>query len=165
MTAIIGLQIDDTLIAATLGFMEIKSKELNSAGLLAKPCKKLTTEHPLEFNGFAITLRNIKTIINQAKQIKKIQLLSKSFTKEQYIAQQAQGAYIVTVSQPQAVFDLSYAVQITNPTLDDAQFLNRCLSCKKRERVSNLSIWTWKHYKLWLLPICHLQIIGITLCR
>ncbi|SLM35783.1 hypothetical protein PMAA_099740 [Lasallia pustulata] len=96
MTAIIGLQIDDTLIAATLGFMEIKSKELNSAGLLAKPCKKLTTEHPLEFNGFAITLRNIKTIINQAKQIKKIQLLSKSFTKEQYIAQQAQGAYIIT---------------------------------------------------------------------
>ena len=132
MTVIIGLQIDDTLIAATPGFMEIELKELNSASLLAKPCKKLTTEHPLEFNGFAITLRNIETIIDQAKQIKKIQLLSKSFTKEQYIAQQAWGAYIATVSQPQAAFALSYAAQITNPTFDDAQFLNRCLSWQQK---------------------------------
>ncbi|SLM39182.1 hypothetical protein TSTA_022030 [Lasallia pustulata] len=132
MTAIISLQIDDTLITATPRFMEIKLKELNGAGLLAKPCKKLTTGHPLEFNGFAITLRNIETIINQAKQIKKIQLLSKSFTKEQYIAQQAQDVYIATVSQPQAAFALSYTVQITNPIFDNAQFLSRCLSWQQK---------------------------------
>lgn len=128
-SAIIDLQTDDSLIAGTDQFMKIESRELNAAGLLAKPCEKLTTGQPLDFNGFIITLDTPNSIrINQSKQAKKIQLLTKSFSKEQYVAQRARGAYIATVSQQQAAFALSYAAQITDPTYDDAQYLNRCLS-------------------------------------
>ncbi len=45
-----------------------------------------------------------------------------------YVAQRARGAYIATVSQPQAAFALSYAAQIIEPIYEDAQYLNRCLS-------------------------------------
>lgn len=113
MTAIIGLQTDDSLIAGTTEFMEIESRELDAANLMAKPCERLTTEQPLDFNGFVITINDnsldditaLRT--NQIKQAKKIQLLPKTFTKEQYVAQRARGAYIATVSQPQAAFALS----------------------------------------------------------
>ena len=125
--AIVGLQTDDSLIAGTTEFMEVESRQLHAAGLVAKPCEKLTPEQPLDFNGFIITLGDsIK--ISQQKQAKNIILLPKSFTKEQYVAQRARGAYIATVSQPQAAFALSYAAQITEPTNEDAQYLNRCLS-------------------------------------
>ena len=59
---------------------------------------------------------------------------SKSFTKERYVAQRARGAYISTVSQPQAAFALSYAAQVTEPTYEDAQYLNRCLSWQKEAK-------------------------------
>ncbi len=128
MTAIVGLQTDDSLIAGTTEFMEMESRELHAAGLMAKPCERLSPEQPLDFNGFVITLGDNDIEISQLKQAKKIQLLSKSFTKEQYVAQRARGAYIATVSQPQAAFALSYAAQIVEPTYEDAQYLNRCLS-------------------------------------
>lgn len=127
--ALIGLQIDDTLIAATPKFMEIESRELNKAGFAAKPCEKLTTNKPINFNGFKITLRHDGALsISQHKQIMKIKLLDSSFTKEQYIEQRARGAYIATVSQSQGSFNLSHAAQITQPTNKDAETLNRCLS-------------------------------------
>ena len=129
MTAIIGLQTDDSLIAGTIKFMEVESRELDTAGLMAKPCERLTVEQSLDFNGFIITLNNDGTMsINQLKQARKIQLLPNPFTKDQYVAQRARGAYIATVSQPQAAFALSYAAQITQPTCEDAEYLNRCLS-------------------------------------
>ena len=56
MTAIVGLQTDDSLIAGTIEFMDVESRELHAAGLVAKPCERLTPEQPLEFNGFVITL-------------------------------------------------------------------------------------------------------------
>ena len=100
MTAIIGLQTDDSLIAGTTGFMQIESRELDTAGLIARPCEGLIANHPLDFNGFIITLNNNDNmVISQLKQAKKIQLLLKPFTKKQYIAQRARGAYIATISQ------------------------------------------------------------------
>ena len=98
MTAITGLQTDDSLIAGIIEFMNIESRELHVVELLAKPCEKLTPKQPLDFNDFVITLTlsgNIR--ISQLKQAKKIQLLPKSFTKEQYVAQRAREAYIATV--------------------------------------------------------------------
>ena len=133
ITAIVGLQTDNSLIADTTEFMDIESRELHAAGLLAKPSERLTPKQPLEFNGFVITLEN-NIRISQLRQAKKIQLLTKSFTKEQYVAQRARGAYIATVSQPQAAFALSYAAQITEPTYEDAQYLNRCLSWQMEGR-------------------------------
>lgn len=47
--------------------------------------------------------------------------------KDQYIAQRARGAYIATVSQPEAAFDLSFAAQVVNPKENDAKTLNKHL--------------------------------------
>ena len=118
--------LDDSLIADTIEFMDMKSRELLAADLMTKSYEKLTSEQSMEFNEFIITLDNsIK--INQMKQAKKIQLLSKTFIKDQYVAQRVRGAYIAIVSQSQAAFALSYAAQVTEPTYEDAEYLNRCL--------------------------------------
>ena len=58
-------------------------------------------------------------------------MLRESFTKNDYVAQRALSAYVATVSQPKALFSLSYAAQITNPTWKDAQALNACLTQQK----------------------------------
>ncbi|EED22459.1 hypothetical protein TSTA_097080 [Talaromyces stipitatus ATCC 10500] len=47
--------------------------------------------------------------------------------QEQYVAQRALGAYIASVSQPEASFDLSFAAQITNPEKDNIKSLNKRL--------------------------------------
>ena len=109
--------------------MEIESRELNAARLMIRSCDRLTTKQSLNFNDFIITLNNDDIMsINQLKQVKKIQLLSKLFTKDQYVAQRARGVYIATVSQLQAAFALSYTAQITKPICENAEYLNRCLS-------------------------------------
>lgn len=127
MSAIIGLQTDDSLIVATPEFMVTEEFELDKAHILSKPVEKMTNDHPIDFNGFRITKTKCRLIITQEKQIKKIQLLDKTFTKEDYVQQRARGAYIATVSSTQAAFALSYATQVTEPTSNDADFLNRCL--------------------------------------
>ena len=127
MTTIVDLQIDDSLIVDIIEFMNMKSRELHVVDLMIKSCERLTPKQSLNFNNFIITLDKDNITINQTKQAKKIQLLSKSFTKEQYVAQRAREAYIVTVSQSQIVFALSYVAQVTEPTYKNAEYLNRCL--------------------------------------
>ena len=48
--------------------------------------------------------------------------------KEQYVAQRARGAYVASVCQPEASFDLSFAAQVINLTKDDSEALNKRLS-------------------------------------
>jgi hypothetical protein len=52
-------------------------------------------------------------------------------TKGQYVMQRARGAYIATVCQPEAAFDLSSAAQITEPSKDDIKKLNKRLEWQK----------------------------------
>lgn len=47
--------------------------------------------------------------------------------KDQYTAQRARGAYIASVCQPEASFDLAAAAQHKEPTADDAKALNKRL--------------------------------------
>ena len=108
--------------------MNMESRELHVVGLMIKSCERLTPKQPLNFNNFIIILDNKNNIIiSQIKQTKKIQLFFKSFIKKQYVAQRARKAYIVTVSQSQIAFALLYAAQITEPTYEDAEYLNRYL--------------------------------------
>ena len=123
--ALVGLQTDDSLIASNAEFMVLEDRELKKAKLLAKPVEKLTPTHPIYFNGFIISLSNGQIQIKQLKQCKAIKLLEKDFTKEDYVSQRARGAYVATVSQPQASFDLSFAAQVTEPTWADAEQLNK----------------------------------------
>ncbi|SLM37481.1 hypothetical protein PMAA_090260 [Lasallia pustulata] len=133
LTAIIGLQTDNTLIAADNAFMVLEQEELEKAKFLAKLYEALKTNGHLKFNGLTITLLPDGLQIMQEKQASNtMELDQASFAKEQYIAQRARGAYLATVSQPQAAFPLLYAAQIVNPTIDDAKYLNKCLEWQRQ---------------------------------
>ena len=47
--------------------------------------------------------------------------------KDQYVAQRARGAYIASVCQPEAAFDLSFAAQVIDPKDEDCKRLNKRL--------------------------------------
>jgi hypothetical protein len=51
--------------------------------------------------------------------------------EKQYIAQRARGAYTATVCQPEAVYNLSAAAQVTEPTNEDVNKLNKRLTWQK----------------------------------
>lgn len=68
-------------------------------------------------------------MLRQKEQGKKIQLIdadSPDF-KHRYVEQRARGAYIATICQPEAAFDLSVAAQSQEPTRDEVITLNRRL--------------------------------------
>lgn len=79
-------------------------------------------------------------MLQQAQQIKGLHLVGnkdvdlscvkrnpkkKATQKDQYIAQRARGAYITSICQPEASFDLYLAAQVINPKEDNAKALNK----------------------------------------
>lgn len=92
---------------------------------MAKQVEELTITNSLTFNGALLTLSNEGTItMTQSRQCQKIFFVKNN---SQYIAQRARGAYISSVCQPKATFDLSKAAQIINPSAEDINFLNKRL--------------------------------------
>jgi Reverse transcriptase (RNA-dependent DNA polymerase) len=141
---LVGLQTDDTIILADTTFAATEETKLQKSKLLSKPREQLTQLHALKFNGGLITLEADGSILlNQERQCENIQLVdmeSKDLKgargavrknvdlKDQYVAQRARGAYVATVSQPEAAFDLSFAAQAVGPpTKDQVDQLNKRL--------------------------------------
>lgn len=113
-----------------------------SEKLTAKPREQLTTTTPIKFNGGYLKQQNNSILLNQERLCQSLRpiklqptdlintrgMVKKLATpKDQYIAQRARGAYIASLSQPEASFDLSFAAQTINPKEDDAKALNRRL--------------------------------------
>jgi hypothetical protein len=138
---IIGLQTDDTLISGDQDFADIEENQLKKANFTAKDREKLTATDSLKFNGGLIQLESTGAItLTQARQCQNLQLIIDGKatttssrgsiregldTKDQFVAQRARGAYISSVCQPEAAFDLSVAAQATDITADDMKALNR----------------------------------------
>jgi hypothetical protein len=125
---LVGLQTDDTLIVVDAAFIDTEETELQKAGLIAKKREQLTNGNKLKFNGGDITLQSDNSITitqesyNTTLQVVTItaDLVSSRGTirrdvsiQDQYVAQRARGVYLATVTQPEAAFDLSFAVQTT----------------------------------------------------
>lgn len=131
---LVGLQTDDTLILAD---KEFAAKEEEKLIFAAKPRQKLSANNALTFNGGVIRMIDEHTItLTQEKHCGKITLVAekKGVDKNAYIAQRARGAYIATVCQPEAAFDLSFAAQTTNPTRTEAKALNKRLQWQKENK-------------------------------
>jgi hypothetical protein len=138
---LVGLQTDDTLILGDSAFVIHEDIQLRKAQFLSKEREKLTESHPLKFNGGNITLEEEGSIVlTQERQCSNLQLVQLEATdlvgirgsirkavsaKDQFIAQRARGAYIATVSQPEAAFDLSFAAQVIQPGEDQIKQLNK----------------------------------------
>ncbi|KAI1003495.1 hypothetical protein K3495_g4719, partial [Podosphaera aphanis] len=141
---IVGLQTDDTLFLANEPFADAEQNSLKKAQFLAKDREQLTVAHPLKFNGCIIKLCQDGVItLTQEQQCNNISIVESDkrlsitssrgalrkelSTKEQYVAQRARGAYIASMCQPEASFDLSSAAQANFPGKDDIEALNNRL--------------------------------------
>ncbi|KAL3713544.1 hypothetical protein TMatcc_002247 [Talaromyces marneffei ATCC 18224] len=139
---IIGIQTDDTLIVANDTFAAREEEEIRRAKIRCKPREQLTTDNPLKFNGAVVTetaqgitltqkrtCSHIRPVQDQAADTtnSRGKVRKDATPQEQYIAQRALGAYIASMSQPEASFDLSYAAQATDPQKDDIKALNKRL--------------------------------------
>jgi hypothetical protein len=124
--ACIGMQTNNTLGLSTPKFSQHKDEQLKEAAFSAKPKQTLTADEPLLFNGGIISLDGDTITLQQKGQAKRLRLIdaSSSDTKQQYVEQRARGAYIASICQPEACFDLSSAAQHQDPTLDDIKALN-----------------------------------------
>ena len=128
---VVGMQTDDTLILADEKFSEKEDIELKRAKIEAKPKEVLSTNSPLMFNGCIISQQDQDNVIEmrQKDQGKKIQLVdpSQNNFRQKYREQRARAAYIATICQPEASFDLSRAAQSQEPTETDVKDLNKRL--------------------------------------
>ena len=126
---VVGMQTDDTLILGSKEFDALEEDELTKAKFSAKPKELLSENNPLIFNGCILTQKEGDVAVEiqqkeQGKKLKPINFKSKD-SKHEYMEQRACGAYIATICQPEAAFDLSVAAQHQNPTEADTSALNK----------------------------------------
>ncbi|KAI0992846.1 hypothetical protein K3495_g15338 [Podosphaera aphanis] len=125
---IIGLQTDDTLILCDETFNLKEEHEIRRAKFPAKPKEKLLEHNPIIFNGCILHLKNGNVILTQKGQGKKIQLVKlENNCNKNYIIQRARGAYLASLCQPEAAYDLSIAAQEQTPQKSEITTLNKRL--------------------------------------
>ena len=125
---IVGLQTDDTLILGDQTFLEAEQRELRKAGFTAKPRTELTVTTSLEFNGGRLTLEGDVIVYRQKDQAAKLSTVPRESDPtylQRYVEQRARGAYIASLCQPEAAYDLAIAAQTTTPGADDITQLNK----------------------------------------
>ena len=164
---IVGLQTDDTLILADDAFAEAEEDAIKSAKIMTKARDHLTSTKPIKFNGTRIeleangdfTLRQ-DTHVGGINFVKKLDasttssrgvVRTKLFSKDQYIAQRARGAYLASICQLEASFDLSYAVQSTEFSSDDIATLNKRLQWQMDNQLRGLKYVKLDHNDLQLV--------------
>jgi hypothetical protein len=144
---VIDIQTDDTLILADDEFVTLEENELTRVHLTSKKREKLNLIISIKFNDELIILANDDNdkslLLTQSKQFDQIKLINLSSPinltssreeirkmitlKDQYIVQRTRDAYIATISQSEASFDLSFAAQTINLKEEDAKRLNQRL--------------------------------------
>ncbi|KAK1912816.1 hypothetical protein P3342_004752 [Pyrenophora teres f. teres] len=116
---IVGMQTDDTLGLSDNAFADKEDKELR---FKARTNIRLGSDN-------VITLR-------QKKQGEK---LESAVDMKSYVQQRARGAYIATICQPEASFDLAAAAQATEPTKEEISRLNKRINWQKKNVARGLS--------------------------
>lgn len=129
MFGIVGLQTDNTFILGDKIFIRLEDSELKKAKFSAKPLAELTTENPLIFNGGRVIQDGNNIVLvpkDQGDRIELVDANSPSY-KDDYLAQRARAAYIASICQPQASYDLSVAAQHQDPSEAEIKLLNKRL--------------------------------------
>ncbi|KAI1000950.1 hypothetical protein K3495_g7246 [Podosphaera aphanis] len=121
-----ALQTDDTMNLGTKAFMELEQAELEKAKFVANPQQFFEDESVGDFNGSQVEIKGKEIIIAQKGQADKLKLVDANSPnrKYEYAQQRARGAYIASLCQPEAAFDLSVAAQVLDPTEKDIEKLN-----------------------------------------
>ncbi len=145
---IVNMQIDDILILINQLFAIVEKEAIHSVKIMTKTREQLTSTHLLEFNDTQIERIDSNKVIyfRQQTHIQDIQLInSVEFTiitsardkiktmltlRNQYIAQRAREAYLISICQSETSFDVSHATQFIEISSDDTNVLNKRLQWK-----------------------------------
>ena len=127
----VGMQTDDTLMLGTKQFSLNEEEQLHKAEFRAKPKIELKLHAKLNFNGAQITMEDNEGVIHlrQKGQGARIEVISstQSDRAQRYLEQRARGAYLASICQPEASFDLSVAAQVQKPEDEDFKKINKRL--------------------------------------
>jgi hypothetical protein len=107
---VVGMQTDDIF-----GFSD-------KLRFMAKEKQSLKTGELLIFNGCVLTVEGDILHLRQKNQSQKLELAT---DKQTYVQQRAKNAYIATICQPEASFDLSAAIQIVDSGKNEVAKLNK----------------------------------------
>jgi hypothetical protein len=141
---IVDMQIDDTLILIDLNFATAKKKAIIDVKIMTKSRNNLDSNFSLKFNDTIIERQenDIDIYLKQISQSEHLQLIqnvniaitsSRSkirfalISKEQYVTQRAQDAYVASICQSKASFDLSFAAQSIEISSKNITTLNKRL--------------------------------------
>ncbi|EED20782.1 conserved hypothetical protein [Talaromyces stipitatus ATCC 10500] len=119
---LVGMQMDDTLLVSTESFAGEEQVALQEAGFKAKPKTRLSQQVPIEFNGARITLQDEKVYFRQKGQAAKIKPVGKEDRAQKYVEQRARGAYLASICQPEAAYDLAVAAQLQEKDRSEADY-------------------------------------------
>lgn len=121
------MQTDDTLILSTEVFPELEEQKLQEAKFRAKPKFKLIKGTHSDFNGAQLVSDDVNIQLLQKGQGAKLQTIDSKVTDhaQRYVEQRARGAYIASIYQPEASFDMSTAAQAQQPDEAECEKLNR----------------------------------------
>src|SRR6266581_3787401 len=106
---IVSMQTNNTIILGDNQFLALKEDKLIKANLMAKPKEKLNLTTPLLFNGCILSLNKDFITLRQKGQGKKIDIININSLKQGYVEQRAREAYIASIYQPKALFNLFIA--------------------------------------------------------
>jgi hypothetical protein len=109
---VVNMQTDDTLFLGSEEFTAHEDNKLQKANFSAKPREELSPNSNLIFKGYILTQASDNTMtLIQKDQGKKLQLINTKGgnSQQQYLEQHACRAYIASICQPEASYDLSVA--------------------------------------------------------
>jgi len=106
---IVGIQTDDIIILGDDQFLALKEDKLVKANLIAKLKEKLNLTTLLLFNRCILSLNKDSIALRQKDQGKKINVIDVNSLKQGYVEQRAYRAYVASIYQLKALFNLSIA--------------------------------------------------------
>lgn len=127
------LQMDDTLFAGDKAFAAKEAAALVEAKFGADETQELKRGMSMTFNGGTLVMDDddFGLTFKAKGQVADLKLINIDSSLEdmmvEYVQQRARGAYIASMCQPEAFFDLSSAAQNQDPTVDEAKLLNQRL--------------------------------------
>jgi hypothetical protein len=140
--SIVDMQIDDTLILIDLDFATAKTKAIVDVKIMTKSRDHLDSNSSLKFNDTIIERHENHIYLRQISQSDHLQLIqivdiaitsSKDkirfalISKEQYVTQRARSAYVASICQFKASFDLSFVAQSIEVSSENITTLNKRL--------------------------------------
>jgi len=137
----VGLQIYDTLGVVTTRFFDAEHTALAAGKFQANPKDTVSTGKPLGFTGCSLATDSDEVVLIQKAQGKKIEVvdLTAADRAQKYVEHRARGAYIASICQSKASFNLSTAAQVQQPADADYEGLNKRL----QRQADNLQRRIW----------------------